>query len=75
MINGRSGTYKPGGMVVPLANPQATANAMTKLLVDAEFYNLCSKNIKERVQRDYSKVDMNSKYSEIYDDLIKKVGV
>ena len=41
----------PGGILTPLRNPEATANAILKMLTDHEFYRKCSETIAARIQK------------------------
>jgi len=60
------------GIVCPLSDPNATASAIQKLLIDKDFYDQCSKNIKKRVEKYYNKEALDKKYKEIYATYIKK---
>jgi polysaccharide biosynthesis protein PelF len=60
-----------GGAVVPLANPQAVANALLQLLNEPEYYRKCSLAIKERVRRYYNKIDQYNAYAGLYHQLIE----
>lgn len=57
----------PGGAIIPLANPTATAEAIQKLLNDREHYGQCSAALRERTRRYYSKVDMIDAYRAVYE--------
>jgi glycosyltransferase involved in cell wall biosynthesis len=56
----------PAGVVVPLANPQALAQAIFSLLSDKEFYQQCSNAMRTRVALYYNKNDQHSAYKELY---------
>lgn len=57
---------EPGGVVVPLSNPQALAEGMFKLLTDRDFYRSCSNAMRMRVAKYYNKDDQHSAYKELY---------
>ena len=61
-----------GGVVVPLANPQALAEGMFKLLTDRDFYCSCSDVIRARVVAEYNKNDQNLAYGSLYAACIEK---
>jgi glycosyltransferase involved in cell wall biosynthesis len=60
-----------GGIVVPLANPSAMAQAILKLLQDNKFYRECSNNLRKRVEELYNKDDQITAYRELYDHYLK----
>ncbi len=64
--------FGPAGIVVPLASPAAMANALSKLLMDEDFYARCSTAIKKRVEKYYNSKDQFKAYKELYVDMIKK---
>ncbi len=69
MIYGRSDEQPPlgeAGVVTPLANPRATADALRRLLTDGEFYDRCSRTVQARVGRYYNKSSLDRAYREIY---------
>lgn len=55
-----------GGIVVPLSNPQALAEGVLRLLSDREFYDRCSKTIRQRVVTYYNKQDQHLAYQALY---------
>lgn len=55
-----------GGVVTPLANPMATAEALARLLTDAAFYEQCSRAVKARLLKYYDKRDLDRAYRELY---------
>ena len=57
----------PGGEVVPLSNPTATAQAIARLLTDRACWERASRAIRERVRRYYNKPALDRAYREIYD--------
>lgn len=59
-----------GGAVVPLANPQAVANALLQLLREPEYYQTCCHAIRERVRRYYNKKDQYNAYAGLYHELV-----
>lgn len=70
MILGKS-NEKPrlgaGGIVTPLSNPTAVAEAMFRLLTDGALYADCSNAARERVRRYYNKNDQHASYRALYD--------
>jgi glycosyltransferase involved in cell wall biosynthesis len=77
MILGRgdeSPAIGAGGVVTPVANPAATAEAMARLLRDAAFRERCSLAIRTRVQRHYDKTDLDARYRALYEGLIAAPG-
>jgi glycosyltransferase involved in cell wall biosynthesis len=69
----------PGGDVTPLCNPSATAHSLARLLTDAEWYERCSRAIKERVRLYYNKKVVDRTYRELYgsyldEDMAAKMG-
>jgi glycosyltransferase involved in cell wall biosynthesis len=56
----------PGGDVTPLCNPSATAHSLTRLLTDSDWYDRCSRAIKERVRLYYNKKVVDRTYSQLY---------
>jgi glycosyltransferase involved in cell wall biosynthesis len=56
----------PSGIVTPLANPLATADALARLLNNPDWYGKCSQAIRERVRRYYNKVDLDQAYRNLY---------
>ncbi|MGE0755334.1 MAG: GT4 family glycosyltransferase PelF [Alphaproteobacteria bacterium] len=59
----------PGGVIVPLANPQALAEGCLQLLRDREFYNQCSAAMRTRVATYYNKDEQHSAYQSLYASL------
>lgn len=73
MILGRSDetpSLGAGGVVTPVANPAATAEAMARLLGDAAFREHCSSVIRARVGQHYDKADLDRRYRALYEELI-----
>jgi len=60
------------GIICPLANPKAIADAVYKFFVDTDFYQQCSRTSKQRTHQYYSLVAQNQAYSKIYEELIHK---
>jgi len=58
--------FGPGGTVTPLANPQATALAVTHLLTDSDWRESCGSNLRERVRCAYNKRDLDTTYDHLY---------
>lgn len=61
----------PGGMIVPLSNPTAVAEALFELLTNQESYNACSAAICERVKKNYNKNDQHASYKGLYGELLE----
>jgi glycosyltransferase involved in cell wall biosynthesis len=57
----------PAGEVTPLCNPSATAQAIGKLLLDSNWYEECSRNMKARVRQYYNKAKVDRTYRELYE--------
>ncbi len=69
VVHGRAGEFPPlpaGGLVTPLANPNATAQAIAQLLNDHRLRAQCGAAIRERVRRYYNLKMVNRSYREIY---------
>jgi glycosyltransferase involved in cell wall biosynthesis len=69
LLEGRGDEDPPlgaGGIIVPLVDPTATAAALGQLLQNRVFYKCCSRAIRDRVQRYYSKEDQQRSYAELY---------
>ena len=58
--------FGPGGTVTPLANPRATALAVTRLLTDRDWRDNCGANLRERVRCAYNKSDLDATYDRLY---------
>jgi glycosyltransferase involved in cell wall biosynthesis len=69
MLTGKTSepSLGPAGEVTPLCNPAATAQAISKLLLDSNWYEECSRNIKERVRRFYNKAVVDQTYRALYE--------
>jgi glycosyltransferase involved in cell wall biosynthesis len=69
MLNGKSDEnppLPPSGIVTPLANPAATAQAVITLLTDETLYLKSVAAARERVARYYDKKDQHAAYRELY---------
>jgi glycosyltransferase involved in cell wall biosynthesis len=66
-----SSALGPGGAITPLSNPQATAQAIDRLLSDGEWRELAGRAAQERVRRYYNKADLVAQYRDIYGDALK----
>lgn len=64
-----------GGIVTPLANPAATANAVARLITDQEFYRRCSRAIQERTKTYYNKKEIDQVYSSLYEEYLARPDV
>ena len=60
----------PAGAITLLADPDATANAIAKLLTDGEWYAQCSSAMRSRVQKYYQEKDVAKTYGELYAQMI-----
>lgn len=56
----------PGGLITPLVNPEATADAVLRLLNDRDFYERCSKAIAQRISTYYNFKHQHEEYRKIY---------
>ncbi len=61
-----------GGEIVPLSNPQATAQALYTLLTNKEYYDKCSAAIRERVNIYYNKKSQQETYRQLYENYLKQ---
>lgn len=59
-------TDAPAGKIVPIANPNALAQAISSLLMNPELWMTCSRNGIERVVNDYQEEKMFASYRTIY---------
>ncbi len=60
----------PGGVICPLANPEAIAKEAFILLTQDQIYNQYSESIQKRVKRYYNKHMQIEAYNAIYSDLM-----
>jgi glycosyltransferase involved in cell wall biosynthesis len=58
----------PGGLVTPLANPIATAEAVARLLQDRSLYRQYSSAIQNRARRYYNKHTVDQMYCRLYEE-------
>lgn len=75
MIDGRSedgDMLGYGGVVTPLANPSATAAAISRLLSDEAFYEQCSTAIRKRVHTYYDIKQHQQTYRDLYAQYLKR---
>jgi glycosyltransferase involved in cell wall biosynthesis len=56
----------PGGEIVPLSNPTATASAVARLLRDRARWESASHSIRERVRLSYNKPALDAAYRDLY---------
>lgn len=56
----------PGGTVVPVADPAATARAIAALLTDADWHRRASLSMQARIRMRYIKADCDAAYAAIY---------
>jgi glycosyltransferase involved in cell wall biosynthesis len=56
----------PGGEIVPLSNPTATADAITRLLRDRAYWERASRSMRERVRLFYNKPALDAAYRDLY---------
>lgn len=61
-----------GGIVCPLANPLATAEALQRLLTDVKFSMSCGEVIRKRVAKYYDVKQQHAAYDELYKQLISR---
>ena len=57
----------PGGTVIPLADPAATAGALAELLLDPARRERCGEAIRRRTERYYNKKVVDRIYRDLYD--------
>ncbi len=55
-----------GGILTPLVNPEATAQAIVQLLSDPVFYQNCSHAIRQRIQTYYRYEQQQEAYRKLY---------
>ncbi|MGE3511306.1 MAG: GT4 family glycosyltransferase PelF [Vicinamibacterales bacterium] len=70
MLLGRSDEHPPlgeAGVVTPLANPAATADAIRRLLTDDVLYQRCSQAAQARVRQYYDKAALDRAYRDLYE--------
>lgn len=72
VIGGAEDTIGPSGVVTKAVNPTQTAKGIEKLIEDKTFYNRCSINGGERVNKFYDEKTFLKRYREIYKDNISK---
>ena len=60
-----------GGMIVPLSNPTAMAEAILQLLSDGELRENMGSNMAKRVEKYYSKKDQIAAYENIYSHYVR----
>ena len=58
----------PGGVITPLSNPRATAEACVRLLTEPDWYRQCAETIRTRVERYYDKLDQDRRYRGLYEE-------
>ncbi len=63
--------FGPGGIVTPLADPDATAAAIIRLLTDSDFYQSCSQNIAQRIQAHYQFAQEQLYYEQLYNAFLQ----
>ena len=59
--------FGPGGAIVPVASPMATASALKTLLQDQGALISAGKALQARVKAHYNKPDIDRRYAELYD--------
>jgi len=60
----------PGGVVTALVDPRQTAEAVGRLLGDAEFRHACGETLRTRVRRYYASRDALDSYRRTYAELL-----
>jgi glycosyltransferase involved in cell wall biosynthesis len=60
----------PGGFVTPLANPAATAKALTDLLTDTDLRQRCGQAIRQRTKQCYNKKVVDNIYRTLYEEYL-----
>lgn len=64
------GSLGPGGIITPLVNPAATAKAIIDIISDPETRVIMGRNLRMRVERDYSHSNIIERYRAVYDHLV-----
>ena len=57
----------PGGEVTPLSNPTATAHAVSRLLLDHDYWERAGRAMRERVRLYYNNASLDRSYRELYE--------
>jgi polysaccharide biosynthesis protein PelF len=73
IIEGRRHEYPrlpPGGIVTPLTDPQATAQALARLLRDQALHERSSRAMRERVRRYYNQKMVDKSYRDLYEHML-----
>lgn len=70
MIEGREPGAGHGGIVTPLVNPEATADAITRILTDRDLARAMGETMRARVARDYDHGSIIQAYRTLYDTLM-----
>ncbi|MFA6915106.1 MAG: GT4 family glycosyltransferase PelF [Parachlamydiales bacterium] len=74
ILNGKMNENPPlgvGGLVSQLANPLSVSKNILRLLLDKKFYDECSRTIRLRVHKYYDEREMQTKYKQLYESMIK----
>ncbi|MFP4520779.1 MAG: GT4 family glycosyltransferase PelF [Fibrobacterota bacterium] len=74
MLEGENDTLGPGGMVVNVATPEETADAVIDILLDDEKRKEMGRNGRQRVERFYHQQDLLARYNSIYENLISGIN-
>lgn len=69
MIEGRPGDEGAGGIITPLVNPRATADAICKIVGAPDLRRQMGLTLRRRVERDYSHSKIIDTYRELYGTL------
>jgi polysaccharide biosynthesis protein PelF len=67
---GETPAYGPGGAIVPVASPMATAVALRDLLADPARRHAAGEAMRARVQAFYNKPDIDLRYRKLYETAI-----
>lgn len=73
IIEGRRHEYPrlpPGGIVTPLTDPQATAQALARLLRDQALHARSGRALRERVRRYYNQKMVDKAYRDLYGQML-----
>ncbi|MDH5413866.1 MAG: glycosyl transferase family 1, partial [Flavobacteriaceae bacterium] len=65
-------TLGSSGIVIPLANPEATASAVISMLKDEQRWRSAQRAGIQRVERYYTLSGMLNSYKDIYDQTVTK---
>lgn len=74
MIEGRSAGDAHGGIITPLVNPVATADAIRRIVSSPPLRDRMGRALRQRVERDYSHATIIATYRALYGDLMTRAS-